>query len=362
MQFNEIINAKLSQEVDRPLMKKDIFPVSAGLQGYLRNYGRDIKLPIVYKDLLNYRYANSLKDKNGKFTHWENAIYDFKEMEFLKEGLIETYAILKTEGNLSYIKHLDVERIDFCEFGNSVPFRIRIRNKVNDNYDHYYVKAADSSRIYGLELEHLLSPNRITFLHHKNTLVEEHIPGIPGDIFLQDYMHLPETNKVRIAKEFVKFNERCFARLLGDMRSYNFVVDITPDIEDYQYRIRAIDFDQQCYEGKKKLYLPQFYKENFEYVDLVLKSLSPDVIEQYQTEERTTMAYRVIAARKQLMELLNIMIKDELSENYKVKILRDELNEHFNNGYFSKCKTMGSIVKRQLKQMLQKHLKQVQGF
>ncbi len=362
MQFNEIINAKLSQETDRPLMKKDLFPVSEGLQTYLRQYGRDIKLPIVYKDLLNYRYATSLKDKKGKFTHWENAVYDLKEMEFLKEGLIKTYAILKTEGNLSFIKHLDVERIDFCEFGNSVPFRIRIINKINDNYDHYYIKAADASRIYGLELEHLLSPNRITFLHHKNTLVEEHIPGIPGDLFLEDYMQLPETNKVRIAKEFVKFNERCFARLLGDMRSYNFVVDITPDIEDYQYRLRAIDFDQQCYEGRKKLYLPQFYKENFEYVELVLKNLSPDVIEQYQTEERTTMAYRVIASRKQLMELLNIMMKDELSENYKVKILREELNEHYKNSYFSGCKTMGAIVKRQLKQMLQKHLKQVQGF
>ena len=47
------------------------------------------------------------------------------------------------------------------------------------------------------------------------------------------------------------------------MRSYNCVVDITPDIEDYQYRIRAIDFDQQSYEGRKNLYLPQFFKENF---------------------------------------------------------------------------------------------------
>ena len=64
---------------------------------------------------------------------------------------------------------------------------------------------------------------------------------------------------------YVKFNERCFARLLGDMRSYNFVIDITPDIEDYQYRLRAIDFDQQSYEGRKNLYLPQFYKENFEF-------------------------------------------------------------------------------------------------
>jgi len=357
MHFEDIINAKLSKEIDRPMMKKDAFPVSEGLQAYLKNHGRDIVLPIAYKDLLNYRYATALRDKKGKLTHWETAVYDLKEMEFLKEGLIKTYAILKTEGNLNYIKHLDVERIDFCEFGNSVPFRIRIINKVNDNYDHYYIKSVDASRIYGLELEHLLSPNRITFLHHKNTLVEEHIPGIPGDVFLQDYLQLPETNKIRIAKEFVKFNERCFARLLGDMRSYNFVIDITPDIEDYQYRIRAIDFDQQSYEAKKNLYLPQFYKENFEFVDLVLKHLSAEVIEQYQAEERTTMAYRVIAGRRQIMELLNIMIKDEISENYKVKLLLSELNDHFKTNYFTGCKSMGAIVKRQLKQMLQKHLK-----
>jgi hypothetical protein len=359
MQFDKIINARISNEADKPLMKKDLFPVSDRLQHYLHQYGRDISLSVTYKDLLNYRYSTGLRNKKGKLTHWETAIYDLKEMEYLKEGLIKTYAALKTEGNLTFTKHLDVERIDFCEFGNSVPFRIRIINRINDNYDHYYIKAEDASRIYGLELEHLLSPNRITFIYHKNTLVEEHIPGIPGDVFLEDYLNAPETNKIRIAKEFVKFNERSFARLLGDMRSYNFVIDITPDIEDYQYRIRAIDFDQQCYEGKKNLYLPQFYKENFEYVDLVLKTLSPDVIEQYQTEERTAMANRVFASRKQLLELLNIMAKDELSDAYKIKMLREELNNHFNTSYFSKCKTMGDIVKRQLKIVLRKHLQQI---
>lgn len=359
MQFSDITNARVKNESDRPLMKKDLFPVSERLQKYLQQYGRDIRLPVEYKDLLNYRHTTALRNKKGKLTHWETAVYDLKEMEFLKEGLIKTYAALKTEGNLDFTKHLDVERIDFCEFGNSVPFRIRIINRINDNYDHYYIKAADASRIYGLELEELLSPNRITFFSHKGTLVEEHIAGIPGDVFLNEYLNLPETNKIRIAKEFVKFNERCFARLLGDMRSYNFVVAITPDIEDNQYRIRAIDFDQQSYEGRKNLYLPQFYKENYEFVDIVLKTLSPEVIEQYQVEERTAMAYRVINSRKQLMELLSIMIKDEISEYYKIKMLTEELNSHFNTGYFSNCGTMGNIVKKQLKMVLQKHLKQI---
>ena len=105
--------------------------------------------------------------------------------QYLRESLVKIYAVLKTEGDLSFINHLDVARIDFCSFGNSQPFRIRIVNKFNDNYDHYYIKQADASRIYGLELEHLLSPNRITFLTNRNTLIEEHIPGIPGDVFAE---------------------------------------------------------------------------------------------------------------------------------------------------------------------------------
>ena len=360
MKFHEIPNAANSKQPDRPQMRKGLFQVSDRLDQYLQRYNRATKIPVNYRDLLGYRFADDLRDKNGKLTHWQTAIYDLKEYEFLKENLIETYAVLKTEGNMRFIEHLDVERIDFCEFGNSTPFRIRIRNMINGNYDHFYVKAADSSRIYGIELDHLLSPDYMLFLYYKNTLIEEHIPGIPGDLFLERYLNNPEHNKIRVAKEFVKFNERCFARLLGDMRSYNFVVSITPDIEEYQYRIRPIDFDQQCYEGNLKFYLPQFYKENYLYVQNALELLSPNVIEQYQEEERTSIAYRAVSNRTRLMELFNAMVKDDLSEYYKIKQLRQELNQYFKTENFSHCKSMGSIVKRQLKQVVKGHLKNVQ--
>ena len=359
MSFVENQNAREVKQSDKPSRKKPMYPVNERLHQYLAQQGREVRLPVTYNDLRNFTWSVPLKDRNGHDTLWEKTSYDSRDWEYIRDGLVRIYAILKTEGDFSFISHLDVARIDYCTFGNSHPFRIRIVNKFNDNYDHYYIKIADASRIYGLELEHILSPNRMTFFTWQNTLVEEHIPGIPGDVFLEDYLNQPETNKIRIAKEFVKFNERCFARLLGDMRSYNFVIDITPDIEDYQYRIRSIDFDQQCYEGKKNLYLPQFYKENYEYVELVLRTLSPEVIEQYQAEERTAMAHRVFASRKQLLELLNIMTRDEISDSYKIKMLKEELNSHFNTHYFSRCGTMGDIVKRQLKIVLQKHLQQV---
>src|SRR3546814_15269406 len=104
--------------------------------------------------------------------------------------------------------------------------------------------------MYGLELEHILSPNRIVYFTDENTLIEEHIAGIPGDMFIRDYLNDNSFNQTRIAKEFIKFNERCFIRLLGDMRSYNYVIDITPDFEASQFRARPIDFDQQSYDGR----------------------------------------------------------------------------------------------------------------
>jgi len=345
---------------DKPSRKKDIFPVNDDLRAYLKAHGREVKLPVSYADLLRMTFSVPLLDKLGKDTQWEKVSYDLKEWQFIREGLIRTYAILKTEGDLSFTKHLDVARIDYCTFGNSNPFRIRIVNKFNDNYDYYYIKQADASRVYGLELEHILSPNRITFLTNKQTLVEEHIPGIPGDLYLQHHLNDPTTNQIRFSKEFVKFNERCFVRLLGDMRSYNFVVDITPDIEDFQYRIRAIDFDQQSYEGRKNLYLPQFFKENLTLVELTRRVLNEDSIEQYRAEERTMMAFRMASTRSRTMDLLNIMSKDRISKPEKVQQLKQELSEHFHTTAFQKCSSMGQIVKAHLKLNLRKHFMLIQ--
>ena len=352
MEFHEIINAKLSKEADRPIMQKEAFPVNKELRLYLENYGRDEPLPVSYDDLLYYSHANSLRDQNGKLTHWETAIYDAEIRNRLDPLLVETYAVLKSGPRISNKKNIEVACIDFCEFGNSVPFRIKVRYKNSGLAEVFYIKMADASRIYGLELEHLLSPNGINFLCNNNTLVEEHIEGIPGDVFLKGLDILPEAHKVLLAKEFVQFNERCFIRLLGDMRSYNFAVAVDGDNENVSYRIRAIDFDQQCYEGKKNLYLPQFYRENCGFVDNVFENLDRVLIKQYQTEERVKITFRLFFNRRKIIALLNSMDHDEISEDYKVRQLRRELNEHFNTHYFTGCKTMGTILKRQLKYSL----------
>jgi hypothetical protein len=350
----------MENETDKPSRKKPFFPVNKELRTYLRTHGRETILPVSYNDLLRISYSVPILDKKGYDTLWEKALYDMQDWQYLRDGLIALYALLKTEGDPTFSKHLDVARIDYCTFGNSNPFRIRIVNRFNDNYDHFYIKREDASRIYGLELEHILSPNRITYLTGNETLVEEHIAGLPGDVFIKDHLELPETNKIRLAKEFVKFNERCFIRLLGDMRSYNFVVNVTPDIEDYQYRIRAIDFDQQSYEGRRNLYLPQFFKENKPLVDLSLKHLDPESIAQYQAEERTLIAFRMATKRYRVMDLLNIMTRDNISTPEKRKQLKEEMAAHFQADQFLKCRTMGELVKQVLRHTLRPHLSRIQ--
>lgn len=332
--------------------KKLFYPISEGLRKYLHHYDRETRLPICYEDLLHYSDAYPYFDKKGDDTLWESVVYDQHMQQELKNGLTMIYALLKTDGDMSVMEHVYVSRIDYCTFGNSNPFRVQVLNQLNDNYDYFYVKRADASRVYGLELEHILSPSRINYLADGDTLIEEHIAGIPGDVFIKEYINRPGSNKVRIAKEFVKFNERCFMRLLGDMRSYNYVIDVTPDFEDEQYRVRPIDFDQQSYEGRKTMYLPQFFKDNNRIVELVQKLLKPETIRQYQNEERTLMFRRLRAARYRLKDLIDCMRQDTVSTPEKIAELRAELVKHHKSEEFMKCRSMGDLVRLHLKTVI----------
>ena len=328
--------------------KKIHYPIQPQLRKYLKNYSRELKLPINYKDLDHYESSVPLYDKAGVDTMWETVYFNQSEMVEVNTALCSVYALLKTEGDVSVMEHLYVNRIDYCPFGNSKPFRIRITNRFNDNYDYFYVKKADASRIYGLELEHILSPNRISYIVDRDTIIEDHVAGIPGDLFIKSWLEDDQLNRIRLAKEFVKFNERCFVRLLGDMRAYNYVVDITPDFDDIQYRIRPIDFDQQTYEGNKTMYLPQFFKDNNPIVEFCSDLLNPETIRQYQKEERAMIANRIKVSRYRLKDLSDCMEVDTISMPEKVEQLKSELSEHFSDPNFLECNSMGEILRTRL--------------
>lgn len=253
---------------------------------------------------------------------------------------------MHSDGSDYSIPHLNIDAIDYCTFGNSRPFRVKIRNVLNDNYTYLYIKKADASRIYGLELEELLSPNKVDFLLYKDTLIEEHILGIPGDVFIEEHLpKLTEREQKQISKEFVKFNERCMIRLLGDMRSYNYVFVVSHDFDQVQYRIRAIDFDQQSYEGALKIYRPQFFKENSVLVKMVERGLQPESIIQYKNEERSLLAKRAKSSNDRLQKLMSCMIDDTISKPEKISQLRREILAFTKDINFKRTNSMGEILK-----------------
>ena len=333
--------------MDEPIMlfKKPSYPINNSLLDYLERFDRISKVTIFYDYLLRFSGSINVYDKNDQDTLWIRVYYNEFERKEIDLTLMKIYSLLHSDGNLGIIKFLNVDSIDYCTFGNSKPFRIKVRNILNDNYTHFYIKKADASRVYGLELEHILSPDKINFLVYKDTLIEEHIMGIAGDVFIKTLLaDCTEMEKSQIAKEFVKFNERCMIRLLGDMRSYNYVIIPIHDFDQVVYKIRAIDFDQQCFEGNFKVYRPQFFKENYPMVKLVKEKLQHSSVEQYKDEERAVLAKRIHSAENRIKRLLKIMGSDAISTDEHLNQLKLELYRYTNDLNFKKAKSMGNVM------------------
>lgn len=331
--------------------KKEHYPLAQSLGQYLFRFGRYSPIPLVYDDLLRFTGSIPYEDPSGRETLWLTVMYPPEVFAELRPKLADIYIALKV-GDATHKQHLIVDRIDFGEFGNSRPFRVRITNQFNDNSDYFYVKHADASRIYGLELEDMLSPNRIHFLARGNTLIEEHIAGIPGDLFADEFLQRRNINRTRIAKEFVKFNERCFVRLLGDMRSVNYVVKITPDFEDIQYVVKPVDFDQQSYQGKAKTYMAYHFDSNKIVTRLSFRQVNRQSITQYASEERMQMARRISMEKRRLKALLNTMIRDTISPQSHAKQLAAELGELHQTHAFDGIDNMGELTGRHIEWML----------
>jgi len=329
--------------------KKPFYPISKKLQVFLKQHDRWMDDVISYDDLLRYSDSINIYDKKNKDTLWVRLLYNETERIEIDKNLKVIYTLLHSDGNSSSIPYLNIDSVDYCTFGNSKPFRIKIRNVVNDNFTYFYVKKTDSSRIYGIEFEHMLSPRNLNFLVNNSSLIEEHIAGIPGDIFIDEYLpKCTEYQKSQIAKEYVKFNERCMIRLLGDMRSYNYVVIPIHDFDQVIYKIRAIDFDQQSYEGKFSVYRPQFFKENKAMVDLVREKLKTDSIIQYKIEERSTISRRLIISEERMKLLLEIMKEDKISPKDNLDNLKNEIFKFTKENSFIKSKSMGELMEKTL--------------
>ncbi len=108
--------------------KKLSFSVSKPFKKYLRRYGREMNLPVSYDMLKHFDGSIPVRDNLGKDTYWETVFYNPVMTDEIHAGLKRVYSHLKSSGPTQAEEHLHIERIDYCLFGNSKPFRIKIVN------------------------------------------------------------------------------------------------------------------------------------------------------------------------------------------------------------------------------------------
>ena len=114
--------------------KKPSYPITEKLNTYLSEYNRNVKLPIFYDDLLRFQGSIVVYDNDDNDTLWIRVYYNEFDRQEIDLCLKRVYSIFHSDGNESTIPFLSVDAIDYCTFGNSKPFRIKIRNILNDNY------------------------------------------------------------------------------------------------------------------------------------------------------------------------------------------------------------------------------------
>jgi hypothetical protein len=132
------------------------------------------------------------------------------------------------------------------------------------------------------------------------------------------------------------------------MRSYNYVIIPIHDFDHVIYNIRAIDFDQQCYEGKLNVYRPQFFKENYEMVKLVQEKLQKSSVNQYKIEERSMVAKRFSSYEIRIKKLINCMKKDSISNEKNITLLKEQTYNLTSDINFKRSENMGELLNHTL--------------
>lgn len=309
--FFDISNQARSGDPEKSFMQKPILGITPSVQAYLERVGRYQALPIVYQDLLQYRFTDAVRDENGKLTHWERLSFTSEYASTLYPRLWSAIRLLDpltAEG-------ASIGVVDICEYGNSNPFRIQLK-LANGSDRWYFLKQADSSRIFGLELAHLIGTEKLHYLVHDQTVLESAIEGTPGDQFLRQWLPgLDRDERSSLAEGFVRFCQQCYWTLLGDMRNYNWVVRM----HDAKPIFLPIDFDQQLHEGFPPFYSPQYFRENLGWVELVESCLPRDQIRWVERQEQMRLKQAIDAHQERIQRLINAFQDVPLSERHQVR-------------------------------------------
>lgn len=224
---------------------------------------------------------------------------------------------------------------------------IRVSAGVPGRNFTFYVKPFDEQRMFGLELERLLSNPNYNFVVGSPSIIEEEVPGIEAEEFEKGrhIWGLPE-----YVKQLVALDTRCRAMLLGDMHGQNYLVrgvQNDPKSNQAGYEVLTIDpekifdignIDNVVLWGKRRERAREVLGDGFD------------------TVVQTQIAYmrnRFLENEKQLESLFPLIgASEDAEEKAQRHGLYAALDTHHNDESFLKAENVGALLGMHIRRSL----------
>ncbi len=235
-------------------------------------------------------------------------------------------------------KELEIKSIEEMSYADTKPLRIRL-NFSDKLEEVFYAKKFDERRLFGLELENLLSQYKYNYSASGGGIYEEEIKGVEAIEIAEN------TRKERIyLEELVKLDYRSFVMLLGDMHNQNYLISRIDYKNDKEYCARPIDFDKLFEVGE----LRNGFVLSLNQRKTAISKMGWERYRSIINLEREKMRKRYLENSARIISLLNIISSSD-SCNIRTENIRNSLIRYYSSEKallpdFSKARNMGHLL------------------
>jgi len=238
-----------------------------------------------------------------------------------------------------------IDGVAFHDFyyGRTCPLRVKVFFS-NDFEKTFYAKILDEKRLFGIELENMLSPYKYEYSASGGGIYEDEVPGIE-----QSRINSDTKRDNAYLEELAKLDYRAFVMLLGDLNPnenpHNCLVTKEFSGDSYTYNVRPIDFDGlfEIKDFQRDLVLSGRREE-------AANSIGKDRYHILRSFEKESMRKKYCQYYERINELLDIVGSSDTC-NREVRRLGGLLDEYYRdqNADFKNSKNMGDLFGKHIR-------------
>ena len=246
---------------------------------------------------------------------------------------------------LDFFKDIKITDVVEMSYADHKPLKVSVNLKGGIE-KVFYAKPFDERRLAGLELVHLLSPDKYNFSASGEAIYEDEIPGIEAEEFEANYKGDPFKNESYVS-ELVKLDFLTQLLLLGDMHKRNYLVSSNNITGEEKYSVRPIDFDKI------------FLISKIEYADVlstdkdkILKFLGKEKYDSIRETVKGEIRKRYYENKNRINTFLEIINESDKCTVY-ASDLRNSLSAFHNDIDIAYIDNFGELLKVHFERMLE---------